>query len=162
MKTSLHKNRPACRTFSGWLGLLLYLGAVSPLGFAVTAFVGKLDPDHHIQFQPGANGMRLVLHHEGNCAGHHHGAVARVLTVFAQPASATDPDHVIQFGTANGLTRQAQFSPPLPVGGEQTIFAPAEIILLVCTSLEERDVLPRPPPREHEALLCLRSTVLLI
>ena len=162
MKPASHNNSRVLRILAGWCGLWLYVGALSPVGFAVTAFLGGLDPDHQVRLQPGEKGMRLVLHHEGNCAGHHHGAVARVLTAFAQPASATDPDHVLQFSSATGLTQDSQFVVPVANQFESSAIAFAEPVSFVATSPVQFVPPPRPPPGGDGRLLCLRSTLLLI
>lgn len=162
MKPNPYKQSSCFRLLAGWCALLLYVGALSPIGFAVTAFFGELDSDHHLLFHPGEKGMRLVLHHEGDCAAHHHGAVARVLTAFAQPASATDPDHVLQFSSATGLLRDSQGVVPAANSSANIAVVVAEPLnhLVVCPV--QFAVPPCPPPDVGGQLLALRSTVLLI
>jgi len=147
---------------AGWCALLLYAGAVSPLGLEVAVLIGAFDRTHHVSLCAGARGVQLVLHHDGNSATHKHGTVARVLTCFAQPASAVDPDHVIQFTTSDNIRQTAQLAAPRPAIFEQPDFAP------VGTGFCEAEKVPfslgsfHPPPKAHAQLRCLRSTVLLI
>jgi hypothetical protein len=162
MKLCVTKTYSHLRRLAGWCGLLLYVGALSPVGFAATAVLGEMDPDHHIQFQPNANGLRLVLHHEGNCSRHQHGAVARVLTAFAQPASNTDPDHVLQFSSANAITRAAQLSVPAVNQSEPGEICWVELDATVATRSFQFPLPPRPPPNLGGQRLALRSTVFLI
>lgn len=162
MKSPTNKNRLLLRSLAGWCGLWLYVGALSPAGFTLTACLAELDPDHHIQFQPGEQGLRLVLHHEGDCAGHRHGAVARVLTAFAQPASNTDPDHVLKFSATTGVTRGSQLLLPVANSSEPTAIVFAAPVSPDVLSPIHFIPPPRPPPDTFENLLCLSSTVILI
>lgn len=150
------------RLLAGWWLLSLYLGAFSPLGVGGAGLLGLFDSDHEVVLQAGMDKMRVVLHHRGNCPPHQHGTVARALTIFAQPAGATDPDHVLQFGaTISLLKKSEQLAPFTQVGDETTItgdktagtFAPAPCRLMPSA---------HPPPDISVRLLCLRSTVLLV
>lgn len=126
------------------------------------ALVGGLDADHHALLQQTTGGLRLVLHHEGNCAKHHHGAVAKALAVFAQPASETDPDHVVQFGTSDGFLRCA---PPIDVSEnthELQVISPTENSFPTISRPIDPLPPPSPPPDVAGNLLGLRSTVILI
>ena len=162
MKPSSCKKSPLFRLLAGWCGLWLYVAALSPIGFAVTACVGALDPDHHIQLQPGENGLRVVLHHEGDCSRHHHGLVAQVLTAFAKPARATDPDHVLQFSSASGLTRCAHISVPTANQAETIAIALARPVSTFAAKPIVLAPPPSPPSDVGGKLIFIRSTVLLI
>jgi len=162
MKSSDRQNRRAFWSFAGWCALVLYAGASSPLGMAGAAVVGSLDPDHHalVQAEPGS--ARLILHHEPKCVRHQHGAVARALTLFAAPARAGDPDHVLQFRTAASFARPSQLLAPPP-----GVFALPEFALLPPRLRSVRGgfvfAIPTPPPPDGcGPLLCVRSTVLRI
>jgi hypothetical protein len=130
------------------------------LGFV--ALAGSLDGSHHLGVHGGGPGLQLILQHGRNCAGHHHGIVARALTLFARPASATNPDHVIRFGASDSYSQQAQLTAPAPAIYEQPEFAlfeafpppPREGLLASIPS--------HPPPDDGGQLVCLRSTLLLI
>lgn len=159
---SHRQNNNLLRLLAGWCGLLLYVGAFSPIGMGVTALLGAIDPDHQALFQPGAGGTRLVLHHEGKCSEHHHHAIARALTVFSQPASATDPDHVLQFSSASSFTRNFQIIVSAANQSEPIAVAFAEPVSFVANRPIHALPPSRPPPGDVEKLLCLRSTVLLI
>jgi len=147
---------------AGCFVLALYLAACSPAGLGLAALLGSFDPSHQVQVHAGERGLAVVLHHGGNCAGHRHGVVARALTCFAQPASAADPDHVIQFSAADSLSRKAQISLPPLAGSAQPALALVEKNFSVSAPFVARLADPRPPPGGGEALRCLRSTVLLI
>jgi len=157
-----HKNRNALRILAGWCGLLLYAGAFSPIGMGVVALFGTIDPDHHAILQPGNNGMRLVLRHVGNCSGHQHGTVARALTMFAQPASRTDPDHVLQFSSATGFPHDSQLVVSAASQLEPIAVRFAESFSFIAVQPVQFRLSPHPPPGDHGRLLSLRSTVLLI
>lgn len=148
--------------FAGWCGLLLYVLIFSPVGVAATSLLGTLDADHHAIIQPGADGMRLVLRHEGGCAEHQHHAVARVLTWFATPTRLANPDHVLQFSSAPSLIRDSQpvISPSNQTGFGAVHFAAPDSF--VATSPVQLIPQFHPPPDLARLLRCLRSTVLLI
>lgn len=162
MNVPPHQSQFSRRLLAGWFGLLLYAGAFSPIGMGAVALLGAIDPDHHVRFQADAEGARLVLHHEARFSGHHHGTVARVLTVFAQPASATDPDHVLQFSSATGVKQDPQTQLP---AANQTGFK-----VVVFTEPATRFAIrpfhfaapPCSPPDAGGQPPALRSTVLLI
>lgn len=162
METLHRTSNNIFRLLAGWCALLLYVCVFSPLGMGAVALLGTIDPDHHALFQPGTGGMRLVLHHEGNCSEHHHGAVARALALFAQPASETDPDHVVQFAGSDGFWRETQ----LIVAGENSCDQPVILPIenLPSFTIQLLALLPprAPPPDTVGNLLGLRSTVLLI
>ena len=162
MKRRSQNHLSFLRLFAGWCGLLWYVGAFSPIGMGVVALLGTIDPDHHAMIQPGPDGLRLVLHHEGNCSGHHHGPVARTLTMLAQPASATDPDHVVQFSSANGFTRDSQLLVPAANQSDPSVVHFVEPFAFVASPSLQFIPPPRPPPGDDGTVSRLRSTVLLL
>lgn len=147
---------------AGWCGLLLYLGAFSPVGIGATALLAAVDPDHEMLVHAGATGPQLVLHHQACCAGHHHRAVARMLSLFAQPAGDTNPDHVLQFSSAAGVKRDSQVVLPSVNQSGFTVVVFAEPVTLFPIRPFLLAFPPRPPPDAGGQLLALRSTVLLI
>ena len=162
MKTNVRPNRRAFRFFAGWCALVLYVSAASPLGVGLAALVGSFDPDHHVLVQMELGSTRLVLRHERKCAGHHHGVVAKALTLFAEPVRAGQPDHVLQFSTANNIPCQAHLITPTPAQLDQSAIA-----VTGSSAGPRRDhflssVATHPPPVTSGQLLCLCSTVLLI
>lgn len=150
------------RLATGWLALVLYFLEYSPVGISATAFAGSLDSNHQVQLQAGERGLEVVLHHYHGCSGHHHGVIAQALTLFAQPATATNPDHVIQFGSADSFSiptqilspNSAQTEMPMPLAGETSIAVPNPAFA--------SSQVPRPPPFACRLPACLCSTVLLI
>jgi hypothetical protein len=162
VKVNQRKNNIRLRLLAGWCGLLFYLGAFSPLGVGAVALLGSIDPDHQAVLQPTGDGMRLVLHHQGNCVSHHHRVVAQALTLFAQSASATDPDHVVQFADGNGFWHSAQ----LIVSGEALCELPLFDWIESTSSWAQQSICslppPAPPPENGGNLFNVRSSVLLI
>ena len=155
------KRRLLCLV-AGWGVLVLYLAVYAPAGLGLAALVGSFDSSHQVQMSSGERGLALVLHHGRNCAGHRHGVIARALTCFAQPATATDPDHVIQFGDADTLSRKAQIAVPSLEGSESLAPVLTEVVLDSCADNARSLAPPHPPPSECRPVCCLRSTILLI
>jgi hypothetical protein len=152
----------AFRLIGSWFAFLLYAGAFTPLGLGVAAGAGFLDRTHLVCVQGGEHGSQIVLKHGNKCAMHRHGVVARALTLFAQPVSAANPDHVIQFNSPDTFSRQAEVSVPRPGNFAQPVVGSIEAargfrhkelppLGLIRRSLDQC----RPP-------LLLRSTLLLI
>jgi hypothetical protein len=157
-----HLHGSAFRLIAGWCGLLIYVAVLSPFGMGVAAILGALDPNHHAVLQPGASEMRLVLRHDVKCAGHHHGIVARALTLFSQPTSATNPDHVLQFSSVTGFTRDSQLIVPSASQSEPIVVVLVEPVACAEPIPVRFRPSPRPPPGDAGKLLSLRSTVLLV
>lgn len=162
MKPNLLSCGDVLRRLAGWGALLLYVAAFSPLGVGLTTALGLLDRDHQVNLQSTESGLRVVLHHPQKCVAHHHGVLARALTLFAQPVNPTQPDHVLQFGSAdnvsgarqikattNSRTDSSPVGPPALIGCR--LFQPPTAIIPSCA-----------PPDKPGSLLFLRSTVLLI
>ena len=147
---------------AGWSALALYLFVYAPAGLGLAALAGSFDCNHQVQVRSGERGLALVLHHGRDCAGHRHGAIARALTCFAQPAGDADPDHVIQFGAADTLATKAQLALPSLQGLEQPAAALTKVVLVPSAQTAQHSARPHPPPGECEAARCLRATVLLI
>jgi len=102
------------------------------------------------------------LQHDGNCFGHHHGTVARALTMFAQPASGTDPDHVLQFSSATGFPHDSQLIVPAASQLEPTAVSFAESFSFITVKPIQFRLSPHPPRGDDGTVLPLRSTELLI
>ena len=162
MKMNVRPNAHAFRFFAGWCVLAFFVGAASPVGLGLTALLGALDADHEVRLETSDVGSRVVLHHGGNCAGHHHGLVARVLTFFAEPVRAGEPDHVLQFSPADSYARQKQMVGPLSAPFEQVVFPPIESLAWAQREAFLSSVPTQPPPGATGQRRCLRSTLLLI
>ena len=161
MNFTRNQGRNRRRLAAGCCALLLYAGACSPLGLAVAALVGSLDPNHQLLIGAAERGGRLVLHHGSGCASHRHGLAARALTLFAQPANAANPDHVLQFSSADTLKAQSQASAPHPDLRDILPLCQSGELLAHASKVFASDI-SRPPPQVDPARLCLRSIVLLI
>lgn len=146
---------------AGWAALLLYAGTASPLGAELTALLAECDPGHHVALLMNADGVRVVLQHEGCTAAHHHGFVARTLTRFAPPLRPGAPDHVLQFHSSAPATKpapvpllvKADFGQPIAANLETEPWTAPKIRSAVAAT-----VLPPPTP----PLFCRRSTALLL
>ena len=155
------KRRVLCLV-GGWGALVLYLAVHAPAGMGLAALVGSFDSNHQVQMRSGEGGLALVLHHGRNCAGHRHGVIARALACLAQPASATDPDNVIQFAATDTLARKGQIALPPLQGFERPSLVLTEVVLVSCADNAPRFARPHPPPGECGLAGCLRTTILLI
>lgn len=152
------------RQLAGWLVLLVFLGALSPVGPALAALLGGLDRDHQVCLATGNDGVRVVLHHGACCQqGHHHGVIARTLTLFAQPATTTDPDHVLQFHSASAANLGKQLVTPKPLNMAAPVLATPPLALMVSAHepVFSRPT-PRPPPDAGGEPVGSGTTVLLI
>ena len=123
-----------------WVVLALYIFDYSPMGIGAAAFTGSFDPNHKIRFQTDGGGLQLVLHHSHGCIGHHHGIIARTLTLFAQPATNANPDHIIQFGSVGQFSSPTQVLPSKLTQARLPMPAPAEISIAIPNpALTDRD-----------------------
>lgn len=159
-ETSSHLGRLRC--LFGWALLSVYVSLSSPFGAQIAAALGSLDRDHRLILQAGDGGIRVVLHHDHYSAAHHHGLAARTLALFAKPASATDPDHVLQFSTTTSLARGSQSFATAPETLKQNALPNVEVI--ACSRRDNffASVPMHAPPVGGGLLACLHSTVLLI
>ena len=110
----------------------------------------------------GEGGGRLVLHHGSPCAPHHHGLAARALTIFAQPANTANPDHILQFSSADTLKGRSQTSAPQPEARYVSFVFHGGEFLARTPKVFASGIHPGSSPQVAAARLCLRSTVLLI
>lgn len=150
------------RQIAGTCGLLLYLAAFSPVGMATLALLGTLDSDHQIVFKPSLDGLSLVLHHQAKCVTHQHHAIARALTIFSQPASPTDPDHVVSFGGGESLLCDSPTIVSASKSLECAQFVPTESVLKLAVETKPSLPLPNPPDGPIGNLRGVRTTILLI
>lgn len=162
MNSKAHDCGGIFRQLTGWAALLLYVGAFSPVGAGVVSLAGSLDPNHHALIQTDARGTRVVLHHEQTCAPHHHGLVARTLTLFAAPVNGGDPDHVLKFGGPDSFSRPVHFAAPATANFALPEFALSETGLWSALESCVFAIATHPPPDGRGQLFYVRSTVLLI
>ena len=156
--------RPLAKLLAGWCAVLVYAGVLTPVGPLIAALVGGLDRDHHVCLEAGADGMRVVLHHGKNClTRHHHGLVARTLTMFAEPPAATDPDHVLQFHASTTASFNKQLVTPKSLQSEPAaVTVPALFVLKLSPESVCSIANLRPPPGVGAQTACRRFTLLLI
>jgi hypothetical protein len=161
MNLRANKGSHWARLTVGWCALLLYAGTCSPLGLGLATLAGSLDPNHQLLIG-GRECGRLVLHHGSRWVSHHHGLAARALTLFAQPANAANPDHILQFCCADTLKGQSQtFAPQHDSRYGLLVFHGGEF-LPHTPKVSASAISLGSPPALETPLLCLRSTVLLI
>lgn len=162
MKRHSHLRGRASRLIAGWCGLLLYVGAFSPVGMGLIGVIGACDPDHQALVRADASGLQLVLHHTQRFCSHHHGPLARTLTLFAEPVRASQPDHVLQISGGTAATRPQEFLTPAPTSVSQPEVVLLEVPVLLLGHFIPAGGPTHPPPPESGQLLGLRTTVLLI
>ncbi|TAL01941.1 MAG: hypothetical protein EPO07_07910 [Verrucomicrobia bacterium] len=162
MKFTRDNRNSFLRLTAGWSALWLYVAACSPVGLGLAALAGSLDSRHQIFLGAGECGGRLVLHHGNGCAQHQHGLIARALTLFAQPASPSEPDHILQFSSSDNFKSQAETSAPQPNPGELPFGGGLGAFLAHAPEAFVLGVAVHPPPDVSGAQLGLRTTVLLI
>lgn len=162
MKSKSQWRDNALRRLAGWSVLFLYVAAFSPLGFGLTAALGSFDRNHQLSLRTSESGTQVVLHHRQVCATHCHDALARTLTFFAQPASATQPDHVLQFNSTDSVSAPGQIK-LAPTAGDAPLAA-VSLASILCVRRQSPTVrVPIDAPLDETgALFGLRSTLLLI
>ncbi len=165
---SVRPTVPRARQTSSLVGgcclLFLYFVTATPLAPVLYTLLAELDRSHHVAIHQTTQGLQVVLQHGGlNTATHHHGMVARALTVFARHTTARQSDHVIQFGAMDAAQRTSVLAiepasnspdPEGNVAGYPVVHAAAVTWELAAS--------PRPPPVQCGLLLTVRSTVLRI
>ena len=162
MTTSPHPVRRTLRLFVGWCALLLYVGLVSPVGPGLALLLGSLDADHRVGIEAGTDSVRVVLHHDLGCSPHRHGMVARVLTCFAPPVTATQPDHVLQFSGGVSFSRLLPSVRIVPTVAHLAVATEEESLKVAALEPLLSIVSTHPPPGECGTLLQLRSILLLL
>lgn len=162
MRLFLPTRNNAHRLMAGWCGLLLYVGVFSPVGVGLTELAGVFDPDHQAFVQVNASGAKVVLHHQPPCATHHHGLLARTLTLFAAPIRPGLPDHVLQFGTAEVIPGKTLLAAAPPIQSDQPYPATHDLRAALAFEVSFSRTPTHPPSSLRGQLHCLRSTFLLI
>lgn len=159
----LHPRRTLPVRFAAAVCLAAWLAAAPALLPAAFAMLGALDRQHRVGLESRGPQTLLVLRHVAPASedGHRHAVLARVLTMFAQPTRAT-PDHIIAFWRADEARLDpARTLPEAPA----TDAPPPRQTPLWCAPPIRVDASTRPPRSpaiSPFALLCLRSTTLLV
>ena len=179
MRKAAHTGSPARRSrriaVVGMVCLLLQLAWCSPLLPLATALAAWIDGGHSVVFVAGAADTRLELRHDAQPLAalspqsptHQHGTVIRALMVFAEPASSSDPDHVIAFAAAEFATSTSRSAwLRIREGSElrpRQSFLSAASTGFAIHSFGTRVFRPRVPDRPPDPGVALsRSVVLLI
>jgi hypothetical protein len=148
------------RLVSGSLVLALYLLTATPLAPALTALLALADRGHHLAMQQTSGGIAVVLRHDCfNSPTHRHAFIARTLTLLAQPTSASQPDHVIQFG-ASAMSAETAIA-LVAVESAPEILASGDLLPRSASKTVSSQHC-HPPPGASGWLWNVRSPVLLI
>lgn len=159
--------------------LLLQLAICSPLLPLTTALAAWMDGDHSVCFVARPGEVHLELRHARGASPlepiHHHGAATRALLVFSEPASSSDPDHILEFASEQLYSSETRASLRQPTGiaealGMSAPRLPMETFpggdLLLAGLLPRPGGLgrshPRVPPFSPRALPALAGTVVLV
>ena len=113
MRMAGHARCPRRIAVFGILCLFVQLALCSPALPLVTAFAAWMDGGHSVLFVAGVDEIRLELRHDSKTLeavsppgpAHHHGRVLQAMMVFAEPASSSDPDHILAFASTEFAAR---------------------------------------------------------
>lgn len=162
-KATIRRTRPLWVRIAAIVCLVACVAGTRGLLPGFVAALGALDAQHRLVIVKRGENVAVVFHHDrgAQASRHVHAPLARVLTALAQPDNATK-DHILAFGqtTNEASIAAAAAVPPLA-------FVDAPVVRQILVSVPVPRVLqaplcaPRPPP-SFFALVCLRSTMLLI
>lgn len=163
-ETGTRRDSQRMRLRTGCCLLLLFVLTSTPVAPVFTGFLGALDPNHHVLIRQTAHGLQVVLRHDCfHLPSHHHGLIARALTAFARPATARNPDHVIQFGSTENVQRTPAMAITPALQAQVVDGVPVSVAWFAAPRTASFPAaFPRPPPRAGEFALTLRSTVLIL
>jgi hypothetical protein len=161
---TLHRiSRPLWARLAGLVCLLAWFAATPSLLPSAVAVLGYLDGQHRVTFAERDGRVAVVLRHENGAPprAHYHSPVAAVLTVLAQ-CSTPSQDHVLTFARTDdaGLTLLAV--PPSAMSVDLARATERFVPLPLPQTAKVSGFAPRPPPTSAFALVCLRSTSLLV
>lgn len=156
-------NRPARARFGVLVCLLAWFLATPSLLPAAVAGLGSLDGQHRVSFAEQGGRVAVIFHHASGAMApaHQHSSFTKVLTALAQSRGAMQ-DHVLTFGPAEAArarvnaTEPTVFAAPVALPSEALVRFPARTFPAVASRA------PCAPPVRGFALVCLRSTLLLI
>jgi hypothetical protein len=135
--------------------------ALLPLAFAALA---SLDSQHHVVIEQRGGHVSVVLQHASptEAARHLHGPLARILTAFAEQNGPTQ-DHILTFCEVGSARVSAPVPLPLAIPhAEAPMPVETRIVPPHPRSFDAPALAARPPPTGSLALVCLRSTTLLV
>jgi hypothetical protein len=105
---------------------MLQLAICSPLLPLATAMAAWMDGDHSVCFVARPGEVHLELRHARGTGPlapmHHHGATTRALLVFSEPASPSDPDHILEFASGQLFSRETRASLRGPTVVEEALW----------------------------------------
>jgi hypothetical protein len=155
------------RSLRAWFGALVCLLAwfvgTPVLLPGVVAALGSLDGQHRVSFAVHGAQVAVVLHHPNavQAPAHQHTPLAEMLTAFAECSGPTQ-DHVLAFAPTDFGCLATPIAQLLPSIVDARALAASFASLPVPQSFDIPALAPRPPPTCAFALVCLRSTTLLI
>ncbi len=154
--------RPFWARLGALVCLLAWFAGTPSLLPEMVAALGGLDAQHRVEFAQCDGRVSVIFHHESGAQApaHLHSPLAKMLTVLAQ--SNPTQDHVLTFAQTNAASVREAFALPvatiadLPPLAEN--FAPLPLPQTAAAPMR----VARPPPTCAFALVCLRSSTLLI
>lgn len=161
---TLHRTlRPLWARLAGLVCLLAWFAATPSLLPSAVAVLGFLDGQHRVTFAERDGHVAVVLRHENGATprAHYHSPVAAVLTVLAQCSTPTQ-DHVLKFARTDDARLMPLAVPLAAVAADLPLPAERFVLLPLPQTAKAPGFAPRPPPTGTFALVCLRSTTLLV
>lgn len=129
---------------------------------AAVAMLGALDGQHRVSLAAERGQIAVIFRHSdaGEARTHRHSPLAGMLTTFAQSSGPTQ-DHLLAFTLAD----TARLALPVESWASSLhalSLPPAILVFPTPPPLDAPALAPCPPPTCAFALVCLRSTTLLI
>lgn len=155
--------RPLGVRLGVWMCLLAWFAGTPLLLPGLVAALGGLDLQHRVQCEERGGRVAVIFHHGcgAQTPAHRHSSLARVLTALAGP-DRTTPDHILTFAHATEASATAATVVATPL----FVALPRFGTIFVTPDSPEpsrgANRASRPPPALSSALVCLRSTVLLV
>lgn len=142
---------------------LAWMAGTPSLLPTVVAALGSLDGQHEVSFAQGNGKVSVVLHHDRGTLSspHHHSPLTQILTAFVRGSDRTQ-DHVLAFAETEGARSSAAVSQRALIFVDLLPWADCGVFPPFPQSLAASSLSPRPPPACAFALVCLRSTTLLV
>ena len=143
--------------------LLAWFVGTSALLPAAVAALGSLDGQHRVSLATERGRVAVVFHHPnaGQAPQHQHSPLAGMLTACAQ-ARGPAQDHVLAFTQTDEARLAAPIAQPAASLAGLPSLAESYVLLSVPQFSDVCALAPRPPPTCAFALVCLRSTTLLV
>jgi len=122
-----------------------------------------LDGQHRVRLAQHEGKVTVVFHHQGGAPAreHHHSLLMNALTALAEDSD-SNQDHTLVFARTGSATAAAPLTLPVCKSAELPPSLLRCVALAVPRTIDAPPLVPHPPPPCAFALVCLRSTTLLI